>query len=122
MKATRKDYEMTKNKSRGGRPPLSEAEKSVPTVIRLLPSVREVIKSEAERRDVTVSELLRDIVEERVVQTVRKDEVSGKWNEQVFRDLVDGNLEIKPKFKCAGALKTPLKLWVQTSFPPDVLK
>lgn len=113
---------MKKQKTRRGRPPLSETEKSVPTVIRLLPSVKNAIKSEAERQDVTVSELLRDIVEERVVQTVRKDEVSGKWNEQVFRDLVDGNLEIKPKFKCAGALKTPLKLWVQTSFPPDVLK
>ncbi|WP_140722509.1 hypothetical protein [Pseudomonas sp. Hp2] len=59
---------MSKQKSRGGRPPLSDSEKSVPTVIRLLPSVRDVIRSEAERQDRTVSDLLREIVEGRVVQ------------------------------------------------------
>jgi hypothetical protein len=98
MFSTRKDYAMTKQKSRGGRPPLSVSEKSVPTVIRLLPSVRSAIKSEAERQDVTVSELLRDIVEGRVVQMVREDDVPQKWNEQVFRDLMNGKLEIQPRW------------------------
>ncbi|RYZ23876.1 MAG: hypothetical protein EOO16_03260 [Chitinophagaceae bacterium] len=53
---------------RVGRPPLSEDEKSVPTMIRLLPSVREVIKSEAERQDMKIGEFLRTLVEGRAIE------------------------------------------------------
>lgn len=58
---------MNKTK-RVGRPPLSEDEKSVPTMIRLLPSVREVIKSEAERQDMKIGEFLRALVEGRAIE------------------------------------------------------
>lgn len=76
--STLSEIEMSKQKSRAGRPPLSESEKSVPTVIRLLPSVREVIKNEAERQERTVSDLLREIVEGRVVQLRPKRKVKAE--------------------------------------------
>lgn len=88
MNSIRKDNAMIKAKRRGGRPPLSKSEKSVPTVIRLLPSVRKAIKSEADRKDVSVSELLRDIVEGRVVQMVREDDSPRAWSEQEIRSVL----------------------------------
>lgn len=70
-------------KRRVGRPPLSRDEPTVPTMIRLPSSLREVVSTEAERRDVPVGALLREMVEKQVAQEC-------VWDEALFKSIVSG--------------------------------
>lgn len=62
-------------KRRVGRPSLSQGEQTVPTMIRLPSSLREAVSTEAERRDVPVGALMREMLEKQIAQEGRTAEV-----------------------------------------------
>ncbi|GAB3513125.1 hypothetical protein [Pseudoxanthomonas daejeonensis] len=62
---------MSMKKSRGGRPPLSKNERTVPTMIRLLPSDRKVIEAFAKRQDMTIGTYLREVAQQHVAQRLQ---------------------------------------------------
>lgn len=62
---------MSMKKSRGGRPPLSKNERTVPTMIRLLPSDRKVIEAFAKRQDMTIGTYLREVAQEHVAKRLQ---------------------------------------------------
>ena len=115
-------------KRRVGRPPLSQDEPTVPTMIRLPSSLREVVSTEAERRDVPVGALLREMVEKQITAEVmteallaqerarnermkRQVEQECAWDEALFKSIVSGEeLELpKPKWTLPEGQPSPIR-------------
>lgn len=115
-------------KRRVGRPPLSQDEPTVPTMIRLPSSLREAVSTEAERRDVPVGALLREMVEKQITAEVmteallaqerarnermkRQVEQECAWDEALFKSLLAGEEVIlsAPKWTTHNDQPSPIR-------------
>lgn len=115
-------------KRRVGRPSLSQGEPTVPTMIRLPSSLREVVSTEAERRDVPVGALLREMVEKQITAEVMTEALLAQeraknermkrqvaqecaWDEVLFKSLMAGEEQVlsAPKWSTHDGQPSPVR-------------
>lgn len=115
-------------KRRVGRPSLSQGEPTVPTMVRLPSSLREAVSTEAERRDVPVGALMREMLEKQITAEVMTEALLAQervknermekqvaqecvWDEALFKSIVSGEeLELpKPKWTLPEGQPSPIR-------------